>query len=100
MSAKYAFPLLALFILPVAWAAAADTALLPGNAAAGKKLHAANCVSCHDDKVYTRSPRRVNSVGGLIGQVEFCNQQLKKGLSKDQLNDLVAYLNETYYKFE
>lgn len=100
MSAKYAFPLLALFILNVIPAAAADTALLPGNTATGKKLHAANCVGCHDDKVYTRSPRRVNSVGGLIGQVEACNQQLKKGLSKDQLNDLIAYLNETYYKFE
>jgi mono/diheme cytochrome c family protein len=100
MSAKYAYALLVLFILHISPAAAADTALLPGNAASGKKLHAANCVGCHDDKVYTRSPRRVNSVGGLIGQVEFCNQQLKKGLSKDQLNDLIAYLNQTYYKFE
>jgi hypothetical protein len=100
MLRKYTLPFLALFICYAAPAAAADTALLPGNAAAGKKVHAANCVGCHDDKVYTRKPRRVNSVGGLIGQVQFCNQQLQKGLSKDQLNDLVAYLNETYYKFE
>lgn len=100
MWSKSILPLLALCILYVAPAGAADTALLPGNAATGKKLHAANCVGCHDDKVYTRKPRRVNSVGGLIGQVEFCNQQLQKGLSKDQLNDLIAYLNETYYKFE
>ncbi len=100
MWSKYALPLLALFILHITPTVAADTALLPGDAAAGKKLHAANCVGCHDDKVYTRKPRRVNSVGGLVGQVEFCNQQLKKGLSKDQLNDLIVYLNETYYKFE
>jgi mono/diheme cytochrome c family protein len=100
MFAKHTLALLALSALPIAPTVAADTALLPGNATAGKKLHAANCVGCHDDKVYTRTPRRVNSVGGLVGQVEFCNQQLKKGLSKDQLNDLIAYLNEAYYKFE
>lgn len=78
----------------------ADTALLPGDADAGKKLHAAQCVACHDSKVYTRKDRRVKSVGGLIKQVEICNRQLKKELSRDQMNGLVAYLNETFYRFE
>lgn len=80
--------------------ARAATALLPGDADRGKALHAAQCVACHDSKVYTRDNRRVKSAPALIKQVEFCNQQLKKELSRDQINDLIAYLNETYYRFE
>jgi mono/diheme cytochrome c family protein len=80
--------------------ALADTALLPGDPSRGKTLHASNCVSCHDSKVYTRKDRRVQTLGGLIGQVEGCNTQLKKQLTKAQVDDLIAYLNETYYRFE
>lgn len=80
--------------------ATADTALLPGDGARGKTLHAAQCVGCHDASVYTRKNRRVQSIGGLIKQVEMCNQQLQKELSHEQMNDLVAYLNETYYRFQ
>ena len=28
-----------------------------------------------------------------------CNQQLNTNLSREQLNDIVRYLNETFYKF-
>lgn len=80
--------------------ALADTALLPGDVARGKTLHAAQCTGCHDANVYTRENRRVQSLGGLMKQVEICNQQLKKELSAEQMEDLVAYLNETYYRFE
>lgn len=99
MRLRHPSTLLALFVLGAA-PAIADTALLPGNAEQGKKLHAANCTGCHDAAVYTRKNRRVNSIGGLVAQVQACNRQLKKGLSHDQMNDLIAYLNETYYKFE
>ena len=91
------------FALPFLLGAAqagADTALLPGDAERGRKLHASQCTACHDAGVYLRANRRVGSLGGLIKQVEMCNQQLKKELSPGQVNDLVAYLNETYYRFE
>ena len=93
---RFAAALLATLPLP----ALADTALLPGDAERGRTLHAAQCVSCHDDGLYTRKERRVRSLGGLIKQVEICNQQLRKELSHEQVNDLIAYLNETYYRFE
>lgn len=83
-----------------AGAVAADTALLPGDAANGKKLLAVHCMECHDTGVYTRKDRRIKSLGGLIGQVEACNRLLKKELTPAQVNDLIAYLNETYYRFE
>ncbi|MBI5612741.1 MAG: hypothetical protein HY942_06725 [Gammaproteobacteria bacterium] len=83
-----------------AGAAQAENALLPGNAANGKALHAANCTGCHDSSVYIRKSRRVNSVEGLIGQVNGCNKQLSKNFNRDQINDLVLHLNESYYKFK
>lgn len=80
--------------------AAFPTALLPGDAARGKALHQAQCTACHDSSVYTRENRRVKSVEGLLGQVEFCNRNLGGKLSREQVNDLVQYLNQAYYKFE
>lgn len=92
------------FVLALAGVAASpavfSSALLPGDAARGKALHQAQCTACHDSGVYTRENRRVRSVEGLLGQVEFCNKNLGGKLSREQVNDLVQYLNQAYYKFE
>lgn len=76
-----------------------SSAPLPGNTASGKHLHAKHCVACHDSRVYTRAQRTVKSVEGLMGRVRLCNRQLGARLERDQLNDLVKYLNDTYYRF-
>ena len=34
-------------------------AALPGDSAAGKKLHDAHCMTCHDTSVYTRKDRQI-----------------------------------------
>ena len=81
-------------------AAQAETALLPGNAANGKTLHAAHCAGCHDSSVYTRKNRKIASVEGLAGQVNGCNKQLGKNFNRDQVNDIVLHLNEAHYKFK
>ncbi len=87
--------LLFLAILPTT----APAALLPGDAGRGHTLHERQCTACHDSRVYTRANRTVKSVEGLMGRVRMCNQQLGTKLERDQLNDLVKYLNDTYYKF-
>ena len=51
-------------------------------------------------EVYTRKDHRVKSIEGLIGQVNMCNQNLTRNYSDNQLNDLVKYLNDAFYKFE
>lgn len=93
-----------IFILPVNLMAAA---LLPGDTENGKKLHdSSSCLSCHSqmtsgkpDMLYTRSDRRVTSLGGLIKQVNGCNSMQKVGLDENNVNDVVKYLNESFYKF-
>lgn len=74
--------------------------MLPGNTAKGKQLHNASCTTCHGTEVYTRKNRRIKSIEGLIGQVHNCNTNLERNYSDAQLNDLIKYLSETYYKFE
>lgn len=76
------------------------SALLLGDAARGKTLHGQQCTSCHDTGVYTRAERRVKSVEGLIGQVNGCVRQIGLNLNNDQVNDLVNYLNTSFYRFK
>jgi cytochrome c553 len=75
---------------------------LPATAAAdnGATLHQENCTSCHDDGVYTRKDRRVTSLDGLKKQVQRC--ELSQGLKwfDEDVDDVVNYLNTTYYKFK
>ena len=89
----------ALYLALSATAAPAGEAMLMGDAANGKTLHNANCTSCHDSSPYTRTNRSVNSIEALVGRVNGCNRQLETNLNKDQINDIVKYLNDTFYKF-
>jgi len=77
----------------------AYAALLPGDAANGKQLHNGRCLGCHDSRVYTRPDRKLKTVEGLMGQVRMCNQQLNTNLSREQLNDVIKYLDNAFYKF-
>jgi mono/diheme cytochrome c family protein len=78
----------------------AQAALLPGDAAQGKAVHDKQCVACHDSSVYTRANRQVKSPEALIGQVNNCIRQTGAKLDRDQVNGLVKYLDESFYKFK
>lgn len=67
---------------------------------AGQSLHDANCQKCHDSSVYTRSDRKITSLDGLRKQIKRC--ELSQGLTwfDDQTEDVVQYLNSSYYKFK
>ncbi len=80
---------------------------LLGDAENGKRLHDANCSSCHKamfggdgSGIFTRPDRRVKSVEGLSRQVEMCNSNLKTGFSADEIKDVTKHLNDAFYKFD
>ena len=65
----------------------------------GDDLHFSNCTGCHDASVYTRDNRRVGNLERLRAQVRFCKDTLELTWFDDQVEDVVEYLNQTYYHF-
>jgi mono/diheme cytochrome c family protein len=86
--------MLAVLLIPVAYAA------LPGDGAAGKRLHQANCTGCHDSSVYTRPDHKIRSLDALEHQVEGCGHAAKKDFSPAEIQNLVKYLNDGFYHFK
>ena len=82
--------LLSLFIAAPAWAA---------NIENGDDLHFENCTGCHDDSVYTRENRNVRDLTRLGQQVRFCKDTIGLTWFEDEVQDVVEYLNATYYHF-
>jgi len=83
----------------IALPASAHAAALPGDAAAGKKLHDSACMSCHNDSVYTRKDRHITTLDGLREQMNACGHMSNVTLSKEQVTNLVKFLNEQFYHF-
>lgn len=75
-------------------------AAVPGDGAEGKRLHDANCSSCHDVSVYTRQDHKVRSLDGLKQQVESCTHMAQKEFSSAERQDIVKYLNDQFYRFQ
>jgi mono/diheme cytochrome c family protein len=73
---------------------------LPGDSAEGKRLHDANCLSCHDSSVYTRKDRQVGSLNALQEQLANCSHMAKKEFSAKETQDIVKYLNDAFYRFQ
>jgi hypothetical protein len=73
----------------------------------GESLHQETCLECHSPRVedgdhstlYTRENRRVKDFAGLESMVRMCDSNLKIGWFDDEIMDVVAYLNQTYYHF-
>ena len=74
-------------------------AAVPGDGAKGKRLHDANCVSCHAVSVYTRQDHKVRSLDALEQQVENCTHMAQKEFSSAERQDIVKYLNDQFYRF-
>lgn len=72
----------------------------------GKSLHDDNCIECHvsiqggdGSGIYTRQDRRIDSLTALSSQVNRCKNSMGVSWPQDQIDDVVAYLNSSYYKF-
>jgi hypothetical protein len=75
-------------------------AALPGDEAAGKRLHDANCTECHDSGVYTRKDRTVHSLAELKHQLGGCAHAMKKEFTASESQNLIKYLNDRFYHFQ
>ena len=66
----------------------------------GKAIHASKCMACHDNGIYTRPDSIIHSYSSLQNRVKFCDVAADANLSEAQINDVIAYLNRNFYKFE
>ncbi len=72
----------------------------------GKKLHEQSCTACHvsmtggdGSLLYTRKNRRVSSLNALKNQVRRCETNLELKWFEEDIENVVQYLNTSYYKF-
>ncbi len=86
---------LLIMLMPSTYAAA-----LPAESAAGKRLHDANCMGCHNTDIYAREDRIVRSLDALEKQLVGCTHMAKAELSTSEMRDLLKYLNDHFYHFE
>jgi mono/diheme cytochrome c family protein len=71
-----------------------------GDAANGEKLFAASeCLSCHGTEVFSAPDRKVKDLIALDTQVRLCDSNLNTNWFDTEIHDVVAYLNQQYYKF-
>jgi mono/diheme cytochrome c family protein len=73
---------------------------LDASLVAGKALHEAKCISCHDAQIYTRPDHKITSLPELQAQVKQCDANLTDHMSDADIQQVVQYLNASFYKFK
>ena len=78
-----------------------------GDVQRGKVLHDENCTKCHislvggdGSGIYVREDRRIESYSALYKQVKRCKTSLGVPWPEHQIEDVITYLNSTFYKFK
>jgi len=72
----------------------ADDDFDPGN------FLAESCSQCHGDVVYSRPDHRMQNLQQLEAQVRRCDAQIGTALFDEDIEAVVQYLNDTYYRFQ
>jgi len=72
------------------------------DAARGKLLYDNNCGGCHYERVHDRAPGHssVHSLADLRDEVARRAALTRQRYTRDDLADIVSYLNQSHYRFE
>ncbi len=65
----------------------------------GKALLQQNCQHCHNDSVYKRDKKLVKDYSTLLKQVNRCQLSLELQWFDEDITNVSAHLNTTYYHF-
>lgn len=82
--------------------------LAGADVAKGQKFYEQlKCAQCHAQRMmgqaaamYTRSDRKVHNPAQLLAFTQMCVTQLNHDLFPEEVKDIAAYLNQTYYHFK
>lgn len=64
----------------------------------GESLYLNHCLSCHESTAHIRENRRAKSLAEVRRWVARWSLQLELGWGPDEVEDVTAYLNRTYYR--
>ena len=66
----------------------------------GEELYKkSKCSNCHGTDIYTSSDRKVTNLKELSAQVNRCNANTSQNWFDDEIDDVIAYLDDSFYKF-
>jgi mono/diheme cytochrome c family protein len=74
-------------------------AIAAGDPVRGAALHEA-CLGCHGTELYVPPKAKIKTLTALKKEVNRWNDRYNPKFSKQEIEDLVAYLNRDFYKFE
>lgn len=66
----------------------------------GQLLYENHCLSCHESVAHIRSNRNTHSLPELRGWVRHWAEYSRLPWGKEEVEDVVRFLNSRYYKFE
>lgn len=86
-----------LFIVAALLCTAGAGARAQGNADRGAKLHEV-CLQCHGTELYVPPRRKINTAAALRKEVDRWGRSYNPKLTRDEVDDLVAFLNRDFYQ--
>jgi mono/diheme cytochrome c family protein len=69
-----------------------------GDPVKGAKLHE-DCIGCHGTELYIPPRAKVKSLAALRKETERWNDRMNPKFTPQEIEDLVAYMNASFYKF-
>lgn len=73
-------------------------ALAAGDPVRGETLHG-DCLGCHGTALYAAPRAKIKTPAALKREVERWNDRMNPKFSKQEIEDLTAYLNRDFYQF-
>ena len=80
-------------------AVAAASTCAAGDPVRGEKLHQ-DCLGCHGTELYVPPRAKVKTLAALKRETERWNDRMNPRFSKQEVEDIVAWLNRDFYKFQ
>lgn len=80
-------------------AAAVTSTSAAGDPVRGEKLHQ-DCLGCHGTELYVPPRAKVKTLAALKRETERWNDRMNPKFSKQEVEDIVAWLNRDFYKFQ
>ena len=88
----------ALLLACLCAAGVAITANAAADPVRGEKLHQ-DCLGCHGTELYSPSRAKVKTLAMLKKEVERWNDRMNPKFTRQEIDDIVAWLNRDFYKF-